>query len=280
MRPGPARSDPSEAGAARALERDAERARDTGASRRSVFDEPDILPDRDAELIDQDWTCGNCGYNLRGLATGHPCPECGHKELYRPAPRGAVGYESWVRERIAGATDSKAWKVALVLALAGGPFAVIAALFGTEPGGFLAGRAVILAVLFGPVMEETMKIASAALCIETRPYLFRRPQQIYVATGGAALLFAAIENVIYLNVYISNPSMDIILWRWTVCVALHLGCTLVATRGLVEVWRRSVTECRRPRLGLGFSALVTAIIIHAAYNASVTAVEWLASGFR
>ena len=47
----------------------------------SVFDEPAIFPRNEKQLIDSDWPCSKCGYNLRGLTTGNrqldlvPLPE-------------------------------------------------------------------------------------------------------------------------------------------------------------------------------------------------------------
>jgi hypothetical protein len=111
--------------------------------------------------------------------------------------------------------------------------------------------------------------------VEVKPYLFKRVEQIQLATVGAAAIFAAVENVLYLNVYIPNPSVGDYLWRWTVCVAMHTGCTLIATRGIVAVWTQCVEQRRKPRIGQAASYIVTAAIVHGAYNAGVMGYEWL-----
>ncbi len=267
--------DPSEGRAARALQREADRA---GASRpvaQSVFDEPDILPGRPPDLIDQDWSCGNCGYNLRGLSTGHPCPECGHRELYRPPPGGAGGYYTWLSERITRTSDLTAWSLAIVAALVGGPLGVLAAFLGLDAGSSAANSAIIVTVVFVPTIEEVAKLLVPMCIVETRPYLFRKPLQIQVATVGAALAFAVIENVIYLTIYAPSAGPLLLLWRWIACTALHVGCTWLATRGLIAVWRRTIDERRPPRLGLALGWLTIAIVIHAAFNAGTLAFELL-----
>lgn len=276
LRPNGRPVDPSEAKAEHTLRGESAEPEHRYRDGQSVYDEPDIFPGREPEVIEQDWTCSQCGYNLRGLPTGHRCPECGHRELYRPAARGAGGYQDWLTRRMAVTSDRKAWTVAVLLALCGGPWAVLAAFFHTNPG-MLAGHSlIVMAVVFGPVIEETMKIGAAAWTVEVRPYLFRRVEQVQIATVGTALLFAAIENVLYLHVYVPKHSTEYALWRWTVCVAMHVGCTLIATRGLVEVWQQTMTELRPPKLTGGFRALVVAIVLHGCYNAAVVMYEAVA----
>ena len=82
--------------------------------------------------------------------------------------------------------------------------------------------------------------------------------------GG--LIFAAVENVMYLNYLIPKPSADIIQWRWTVCTALHMGCSLVAGFGLIRIWRRTMANQTRPQLALGSPLFCTAIVLHGLYN--------------
>ena len=235
----------------------------------SIHDEPDIFPGRVGEVVECDWSCSACGYNLRGLPLERGCPECGHRELYRPPPVDANSYKTWLMARQDVVRERAAWVTVGVVVLVGGIFAVITALLKTAPGMAIAFNMPILAIVFAPVVEETMKVAVAAYLVEIRPYRFTRVEQIQVSTLGAAFVFAAIENLLYLHVYASNPSGLLIVWRWTVCVAVHVGCTLVATRGLVAVWQRAVTEYRRPRLGGMFPSLVAAILLHGMYNAGM-----------
>ncbi|MEM1109822.1 MAG: PrsW family glutamic-type intramembrane protease [Planctomycetota bacterium] len=264
------RPDPTEAKAAYRL---AQQAPDSPGVRahHDVFDEP-ALRVRPGERIDRDWSCDACGYNLRGTNVGDPCPECGKKSLLAPTTdTQGTGYSAWLTESIAQTSATRSWTVVLGVMALGGPWAVLGALIATY-GGLMA------LVVIGPAVEEVMKIGLIALLIEVRPYLLRSRAQIYAAAAGSGLMFAVIENLIYLNVYIPNPSPGIIAWRWVVCTALHVGCTTVAAVGAVAVWKKVIAERRRPPRGpIELRWLVLAIVLHGAYNGIVTVAEL--SGF-
>ena len=90
--------------------------------------------------------------------------------------------------------------------------------------------------------------------------------QIVICALAGGLVFAVIENFLYLHVAIKNPPEWLIYWRWTVCVALHTGCSLIAGLGLMRIWADTTVNRVRPRLSLGSPLLLTAVIIHGCYN--------------
>jgi iron-sulfur cluster assembly accessory protein len=90
---------------------------------------------------------------------------------------------------------------------------------------------------------------------------------------ASGLWFAVIENGLYLNVYIQDPSLEIIIWRWTVCVLLHVGCTLVSGVGLSRVWEHTMSTRTRPKMSLAANWLIGAVVCHALYNSSAVLVS-------
>jgi hypothetical protein len=228
--------------------------------------------------------CQRCGYDLAGIPTGL-CPECGKapfdaassdaesadrsvwdEPVLSPALAGAPApdaptYAAWLRDRQARTAASATWATTIAVALAAGPWAVLGAFMGGESTfGFL------LLTVIGPIVEEVMKTAAAAYVVERRPYLFSSRVQILLCGVAAGLVFAAIENVLYLKVYVKNPGADLIAWRWTVCTFLHMGCTLIASLGLARIWSATDRSATRPDLALGYPYLVTAIVVHGSYN--------------
>jgi RsiW-degrading membrane proteinase PrsW (M82 family) len=178
------------------------------------------------------------------------------------AERG-VTYAQWYEDRRARTGIVVSVLVTIGLAIAAGPLAVV----GTFWGGGTSWQSILALVVFGPAVEEVMKSAAILHVVEKWPYLFRCKVQIVLGTVMSGVVFAAIENVLYLYVYVSEPTPGLTLWRWTVCVALHAGCCAVTSLGLARVWHTTHTTRTRPVTTIGYPFLITAVIIHGAYNA-------------
>ncbi|MBX3385870.1 MAG: PrsW family intramembrane metalloprotease [Phycisphaeraceae bacterium] len=239
--------------------------------------------------------CWKCGYSLRGLKRRAGatliCPECGAGEfdsgaegaeaadqtvwdepglspsLAGQAPEGAVTYASWLRARMQETAASATWWLTLCLAVAAGPWSIVGTFAAQFMGAAEGGLSLFGLVLVAPLIEEVMKIAAVTWAVERRPYWFRSPGQLLICCVASGVVFAAIENVLYLEVYIADPSSAIVWWRWTVCVALHSGCSLIAGLGLRRIWTRCVSRLERPEMSLGLPFLTVAIVVHAVYNA-------------
>ena len=192
------------------------------------------------------------------------------KELVDGPREDQLTYARWLQAGIEQTTIEKSMKVTLLVALAAGPWGVLGAFWTGIYGSPLSAFGLIAVVVFGPVTEEVVKVSAAWWVVEKRPFWFQTvPQIIFCAAcGGAA--FAAIENLIYMYVYVPDHSAAFVIYRWTVCVGLHVGCSLVAGLGLAKIWDNAIRNLHRPKVALGVPYLVIAIVVHGFYNLTVT----------
>ncbi len=186
-------------------------------------------------------------------------------EISGPPPEDALTYENWLNWRISQTGSLDSWALVLCWVLIAGPLAVVGVLLGTI--GTMSGIYLVQAILIGPVAEELMKIAIPLWVIERRPYLFKNRLQIFLCALAGGVVFAAVENVMYLNFDLFNWENPLTRWRWTVCVALHTFCCLISALGLSRVWHRCMQTRSFPNIQLGVPYFVTAITLHGAYNA-------------
>lgn len=233
-------SDPSEAAAERVLHGEAVRAAADAPPDHTVWDEPTLSV-----------------------------------ELAGAAAPDQVTYARWLESRMAETTTLTSWRTTLFLIAAAGPWGV----FGALVGGVDQGTSgLVMVTIIGPVTEEITKIAAALWVIERKPYLFKSLFQIFLCAAAAGAAFAVIENLMYLNVYVSNPSAEYAQFRWSVCTALHVNCSFIAGVGLVRIWDNAIRNRHRPQLGLGVPWFVLAMAGHGMYNGLVVVAEragWL-----
>ncbi len=187
-------------------------------------------------------------------------------------------YASWLAKNIAATSWTKSWILTLVTAAVAGPFAVLATLFMAFEQDLASAVSLIAVTVIAPVTEEVMKIAAALWVVEKRPFWFKSITQILLCAAAGGVLFGAIENLIYLHVYIPDAGPSLARWRWTVCVGLHTNCSFIAGVGLARIWYNCIREQHRPIIGLGMPWFFIAIVGHGLYNFTVTMLElggWL-----
>ncbi len=184
-------------------------------------------------------------------------------------PLGALTWYRWYRDQVAATTESVSWWTTLAVVLAGGVLAIL----GTFATQSVYGATMVAVTVFGPTTEEIMKIAIPLWMVEKRPWLYRNAGQILICALASGAAFAAVENVIYLNVYVPNPPAGFVAWRWTVCVLLHTACSTIAGVGVVRIWLRFQNQQRAPLLADGAPWIIAAIAVHGLYNGTVTVLE-------
>lgn len=159
--------------------------------------------------------------------------------------------------------EAATWAVTAIVAACAGIWAILGAFLGMQS----ASSWLVLVVVVAPTAEEVLKVSLPLAVVELRPHLFSSRIQIGIAAASSGLVFAAVENLLYLGVYIAEPSEEIALWRWTVCVALHTGCSLISGLGVARVWAEVWERLAPPRPDLAARYIALAAAIHGAYNA-------------
>jgi len=232
----------------------------------SVLDEPQFrdggfAADPKDDSLAHDLPAGDAALSVGQGAWDEPSLS---GELAGERPDHVQTYSQWLAAGVKRISTVESWGITLAIALGSGLWSVVGAILSQVQGGSALGLLVV--VVFGPLAEEMLKASAALITIEKWPYVFRSPVQIVFCCVAAGLGFAALENLLYLQLYIDNPSTFIMAWRWTVCVALHVGCSTVASLGLVRIWRETMRSGTPPKVSLGTTYFITAASVHGAYN--------------
>ncbi len=143
----------------------------------------------------------------------------------------------------------------------GSPFKTFGAL------GFLA------IVTIGPAVEEVMKIAGVLYLAERRPWLIPSWHWPIAIAAASGLVFAAIENVLYINVYFPNEGADFATLRWTVGPALHITTSVIASIGVSRMWRETHVIGVPPSVSYARPFVIAAAVIHGLYNLAAVILE-------
>ncbi len=193
------------------------------------------------------------------------------RATWGPPPQEVWTYGRWVQWQREQFPAWKSYLLCVLVALLSGPWGVLGTLLGVGNSGAL----LLAGALGAPVLEEVMKAALPYWVARKRPWWFRSPGQILFTMAASGLIFAAIENLLYLFVYVPNPPDWLVLWRWTVCVGLHVLCTLLSGWGVVRLWKQSVQEGEVPHTERFLPWLVAAILVHLVYNLAALMAQWL-----
>ena len=124
------------------------------------------------------------------------------------------------------------------------------------------------AIFVAPWVEEIGKAAGLFFILVKFPHWLSR-ERAWVFGAAAGLTFAALENVLYLLVYIPEPSFDLILYRWTAGVTLHVITTMITATFVARAALGVVAQ----KWEVVFRGLFIAMVLHGLYNAGVTAYE-------
>lgn len=132
----------------------------------------------------------------------------------------------------------------------------------------------LLLVVAGPAVEEICKPLAIVFLLDKRPHWLRGPGEIVILAACSALVFATLENLLY--IYVNNPggTAEFVMFRLTVCTALHVTASTVFGFGLAKMWRHIRDKGGHFDIDVCFKYYVSAVIIHGAYNASMLILSW------
>lgn len=175
--------------------------------------------------------------------------------------KGAQLYGTWLARQQSIHSTAGTWVRTFAYCLFAGPLAILSAFFIKTPG-----SGILLYTVAGPLIEEIGKILIPLMIMEKNPAKYRYGIQLILTAVAGGLVFAVIENLIYLHVYFPEAGPVLAQWRWTVCVGLHTGCSFLAGWGLAKSWKESLRTLRPPQLETLAPFLIAAVGIHGIYN--------------
>jgi hypothetical protein len=176
-----------------------------------------------------------------------------------PVPAGTAGTFAPSQDNQPG-LPLKWYLLAPLIALIGGVFGILGAAAHEMGYGWYIGPFVA-----APIFEEIMKPCGIYFLLAKKPeaLLSRRYTAFLAALSG--LTFALIENALYLNVYFPEHSQSMMIWRYTVCIALHTSCSYIVGLGINQ--RLAAWVRRKDRfLGGNSKYFFSAMALHSSYN--------------
>lgn len=189
------------------------------------------------------------------------------QEPHRIAEEGAGLFSRWVNERRAKCSWLGTLGLTLLAGVIAGPFSFIGAMLSGSHG----TTGILYIVLVGPIIEELLKQSGMIYLVERKPYRVIASWQFFLAAWISALIFASVENVLYIAEYartMDDPGRvaSFATFRWNVCTGLHLCCATIAALGVRRVWKKQLETGQPADLSHGFPLIITAIVLHGVYN--------------
>jgi RsiW-degrading membrane proteinase PrsW (M82 family) len=133
---------------------------------------------------------------------------------------------------------------------------------------------ILVFVVAGPAVEEICKPLAIVFLLDKRPHWFRGSTEIVILAACSALVFATLENLLYIFVHNPGGPASFVIYRLTVCTALHVTASTVFGLGLAKMWRRIRDKGGHFDIDICFKYYATAVIIHGVYNGSALILEW------
>ena len=151
------------------------------------------------------------------------------------------------------------WTV--LVALIGGVFGIFGAFVGeTQTGGLI-----LLPILGAPIIEEALKPVGVYLLQARWPHLLLGRVHTAFLGALAGLTFGVIEALVYVYIYVPDPSDAFVTYRFTWPLVMHTFCSMLVGLGITrQVISWANGENRLPKSSRNL--YIVAVAIHATYN--------------
>jgi RsiW-degrading membrane proteinase PrsW (M82 family) len=178
----------------------------------------------------------------------------------------ATGEEAPVEQELSLPTSSAApayqYLLAFLMAVIGGALGIIGAIFQEAQ---TTATYLLLPFLGAPIVEEALKPAGLYLTLLWCPRALNNQLFTAILCSISGLVFGVIESLVYVTVYVEDPSDGFILYRFTVTLALHAIASFVVGLGInhrILDW--AAGRSKLPKASRNF--YIAGVAIHAIYN--------------
>jgi RsiW-degrading membrane proteinase PrsW (M82 family) len=126
----------------------------------------------------------------------------------------------------------------------------------------------ILVFIAAPIIEEALKPTGLYLMLVLWPKMLKGRIYTALLSALAGLTFAIIENILYLKVYFPHHSLDIVLFRYTAGIGIHVICSFILGFGINQKLLASIRG-EIPFLQDNKKFFFIPMILHSLYNVVV-----------
>lgn len=160
------------------------------------------------------------------------------------------------------AKTQKGSLVALYYAIVGGLISSLGVLIEES-----TRASMLMLIVVGPLIEEVFKPIGTIFLLESKPRHIRSQHHIWGLCMVGALIFSLIENLLYIYWYAGGGlTMKYILFRYSVCISIHLTATFVFSLGLAKEFSRMRQNNTKFELENTLPYITAATVIHGGYN--------------
>jgi RsiW-degrading membrane proteinase PrsW (M82 family) len=167
-----------------------------------------------------------------------------------------------------GGAPAYQYVLAFLMALIGGVLGILGAIFQE----IQTTNFVLLPFIGAPVIEEALKPSGLYLVLLWWPRALNNQMFTAILCAISGLVFGIIESLVYVTLYVSDPSDGFVLYRFTVTLGLHALASFVVGLGINrKILDWAAGRGKMPKASRNY--YIAGVAIHAIYNAVAIALS-------